>query len=133
MPWSERNLFMLRERLLAHLAKMSLFFQAEDGIRDADVTGVQTCALPICLRCSRIGRRGLRGAERLSKRETGARRTGGPLQALPRARRALPCRGPTAYPAGPQRALNPRSRGPGCRWTPRRRPTKPASAAEPNA
>src|SRR3989442_5738861 len=27
----------------------SFFFQAEDGIRDADVTGVQTCALPICL------------------------------------------------------------------------------------
>src|SRR5436305_11602847 len=26
------------------------FFQAEDGIRDADVTGVQTCALPIFLR-----------------------------------------------------------------------------------
>src|SRR5690554_6199939 len=25
-----------------------VFFQAEDGIRDADVTGVQTCALPIC-------------------------------------------------------------------------------------
>src|SRR6266542_4434543 len=24
------------------------FFQAEDGIRDATVTGVQTCALPIC-------------------------------------------------------------------------------------
>src|SRR5215813_10070829 len=23
------------------------FFQAEDGIRDVDVTGVQTCALPI--------------------------------------------------------------------------------------
>ena len=23
------------------------FFQAEDGIRDYDVTGVQTCALPI--------------------------------------------------------------------------------------
>src|SRR5436305_9234222 len=23
------------------------YFQAEDGIRDADVTGVQTCALPI--------------------------------------------------------------------------------------
>ena len=23
------------------------FFQAEDGIRDRDVTGVQTCALPI--------------------------------------------------------------------------------------
>src|SRR5437867_10153292 len=25
------------------------FFQAEDGIRDRTVTGVQTCALPICL------------------------------------------------------------------------------------
>src|SRR5437667_1604558 len=25
------------------------FFQAEDGIRDRDVTGVQTCALPISL------------------------------------------------------------------------------------
>src|SRR3712207_8196604 len=24
------------------------FFQAEDGIRDMGVTGVQTCALPIC-------------------------------------------------------------------------------------
>src|SRR2546426_5962556 len=26
------------------------FFQAEDGIRDYKVTGVQTCALPICER-----------------------------------------------------------------------------------
>src|SRR5688572_32688080 len=26
------------------------FFQAEDGIRDLTVTGVQTCALPICVR-----------------------------------------------------------------------------------
>src|ERR1039457_5106615 len=25
------------------------FFQAEDGIRDYKVTGVQTCALPICV------------------------------------------------------------------------------------
>src|SRR6266487_6118948 len=25
------------------------FFQAEDGIRDGRVTGVQTCALPICM------------------------------------------------------------------------------------
>src|SRR5256884_9647389 len=25
------------------------FFQAEDGIRDVAVTGVQTCALPICM------------------------------------------------------------------------------------
>src|SRR5699024_12726883 len=27
---------------------MYFFFQAEDGIRDRNVTGVQTCALPIC-------------------------------------------------------------------------------------
>src|SRR5687768_18018873 len=29
------------------------FFQAEDGIRDVAVTGVQTCALPICLPANR--------------------------------------------------------------------------------
>src|SRR5690606_40551814 len=28
---------------------ISFFFQAEDGIRDFHVTGVQTCALPICM------------------------------------------------------------------------------------
>src|SRR5205823_11989190 len=30
-------------------SKRFFFFQAEDGIRDKPVTGVQTCALPICL------------------------------------------------------------------------------------
>src|SRR5436305_1565264 len=33
------------------------FFQAEDGIRDADVTGVQTCALPICSTLTGAGSR----------------------------------------------------------------------------
>src|SRR5207253_9350147 len=32
------------------------FFQAEDGIRDGHVTGVQTCALPICLPKSEFSR-----------------------------------------------------------------------------
>src|SRR2546427_4784640 len=32
------------------LSVLFFFFQAEDGIRDLTVTGVQTCALPICLR-----------------------------------------------------------------------------------
>src|SRR5207249_5524891 len=32
------------------------FFQAEDGIRDRNVTGVQTCALPISIRASDEGR-----------------------------------------------------------------------------
>src|SRR5437667_8755836 len=31
------------------LSCIVFFFQAEDGIRDRDVTGVQTCALPISL------------------------------------------------------------------------------------
>src|SRR5947207_14656811 len=31
----------------AYLAFIDFFFQAEDGIRDHCVTGVQTCALPI--------------------------------------------------------------------------------------
>src|SRR2546430_5918507 len=31
------------------------FFQAEDGIRDLTVTGVQTCALPICRRTVCLG------------------------------------------------------------------------------
>src|SRR3989442_2096028 len=30
------------------------FFQAEDGIRDADVTGVQTCALPILFKVTAV-------------------------------------------------------------------------------
>src|SRR5262249_59383196 len=45
------------------------FFQAEDGIRDWSVTGVQTCALPIC-QAGHVGRRvrrrrGLAGAAAL--------------------------------------------------------------------
>src|SRR2546429_7164376 len=32
------------------------FFQAEDGIRDVAVTGVQTCALPISSRMLRINK-----------------------------------------------------------------------------
>ena len=34
-------------------AALFFFFQAEDGIRDYKVTGVQTCALPISLPCCR--------------------------------------------------------------------------------
>src|SRR5437879_6828378 len=30
-----------------HVVAVYFFFQAEDGIRDTSVTGVQTCALPI--------------------------------------------------------------------------------------
>src|SRR3989442_2491159 len=39
----------LAARVVRRVAAVAFlfFFQAEDGIRDADVTGVQTCALPI--------------------------------------------------------------------------------------
>src|SRR2546429_7328051 len=33
---------------LIYAQDLVFFFQAEDGIRDVAVTGVQTCALPIC-------------------------------------------------------------------------------------
>src|SRR5688572_32525750 len=68
------------------------FFQAEDGIRDLTVTGVQTCALPI------YGRRGSRGC----RRRLHARRLRRPLPAgrPPLSRRASCRLGPdTAFPA----------------------------------
>src|SRR5260370_14183068 len=34
-------------RTVVFCAYLVFFFQAEDGIRDSSVTGVQTCALPI--------------------------------------------------------------------------------------
>src|SRR5256885_4143060 len=36
------------------MPSLDFFFQAEDGIRDYKVTGVQTCALPICGSAARI-------------------------------------------------------------------------------
>src|SRR3989454_9192480 len=44
------------------------FFQAEDGIRDYKVTGVQTCALPIC--CGRNRGSGDSGPPPRSRAET---------------------------------------------------------------
>src|SRR6266853_2483537 len=57
------------------------FFQAEDGIRDLTVTGVQTCALPISRRgCATAGR------------GYGARRRGAAAQLLARPRARSPAR-----------------------------------------
>src|SRR5437773_4744002 len=65
------------------------FFQAEDGIRDRDVTGVQTCALPICPSSS--------SDDGCSSRRNGARRRGaapscGSASAPPRRRSAIRAR-----------------------------------------
>src|SRR6266496_4486816 len=48
---------------LAREYGLSFFFQAEDGIRDLYVTGVQTCALPISGPPARAGTRGAAAPE----------------------------------------------------------------------
>src|SRR2546430_2090665 len=49
--WKRFCLFVCRAlssiMVICMLTAIRLFFQAEDGIRDLTVTGVQTCALPI--------------------------------------------------------------------------------------
>src|SRR5256885_6143047 len=52
------------------------FFQAEDGIRDYKVTGVQTCALPILTCASSIGVR-FRIGERYGYEDTSTPRASG--------------------------------------------------------
>src|SRR3989442_5832981 len=73
------------------------FFQAEDGIRDADVTGVQTCALPISVRCAwpRHRRDRLPAGPIASRADPRAP----PRERTPRARRG------SAPPASRQRGL----------------------------
>src|SRR5256885_17208214 len=66
---------------------MCFFFQAEDGIRDYKVTGVQTCALPISGRTKRtreFSRRGRHTSPVFTPRQR-SRRGGGS---------GFPCRGP---------------------------------------
>src|SRR5690606_39615460 len=61
---------------------VSFFFQAEDGIRGFHVTGVQTCALPICPGRIRGRRRGIwrvDGAGRMMGRPPAAADAAGTL------------------------------------------------------
>src|SRR2546429_5117394 len=63
------------------------FFQAEDGIRDVAVTGVQTCALPISALAPGAPRRRLappRGARRRRRGDARGARARRPAQAAPR-------------------------------------------------
>src|SRR5438445_1303575 len=53
---------------MIHPFDFCFFFQAEDGIRDIGVTGVQTCALPICKRSEGYGRDGV-GSCQAERRE----------------------------------------------------------------
>src|SRR5215813_14962774 len=56
------------------MVQLIFFFQAEDGIRDADVTGVQTCALPICGGAGSGSSGGPRGPPRCGDAARGAAR-----------------------------------------------------------
>src|SRR3989454_2941357 len=53
-------------------AHLFFFFQAEDGIRDYKVTGVQTCALPILPRRRGCGRPWARSAPQWRRRPRAA-------------------------------------------------------------
>src|SRR5438552_4087836 len=105
--------------MVVYLYVFVFFFQAEDGIRDDLVTGVQTCALPISSPDPsgvrpRVGRRG----ERLA----GLPSTPGPTRGLhggssPRNRR-LPTSSPRDHRSGasPRGSSGPRGTGiEGCR------------------
>src|SRR2546430_4536000 len=87
-----------------------VFFQAEDGIRDLTVTGVQTCALPIYAapRPDAPPRTSF-PATRPGRRETGASQGGAP-QALPQAAglaraRPAPAPAPGSGVAGDRRGI----------------------------
>src|SRR5258707_11273849 len=66
------SLFLLRpSSILIVFRDFFFFFQAEDGIRDIGVTGVQTCALPIYPRVFGEGGTVLRGGQGRQQRRTG--------------------------------------------------------------
>src|SRR5207247_4669048 len=87
------------------------FFQAEDGIRDPLVTGVQTCALPICGRSPPArplarGRRAPATSGRGLRGPGGAGRRGRAASAgTPRGPAPAPPRRPRLGPAGSRRRL----------------------------
>src|SRR3712207_7899715 len=93
------------------------FCQAEDGIRDIGVTGVQTCALPIC-RGHRCPPRRLRVGGAAHAGRQGRGRPGHPVHGPGGRRRHLAGRGhlhgqvpPGAAPGPPARGLGPERPG----------------------
>src|SRR6266478_6275789 len=95
------------------------FFQAEDGIRDLTVTGVQTCALPPRpARGARPLERAGRGRPRATRASSPRRRPSTRSRPAPRA--ASPCR-----PRATRRALrSPPPRGRAASGTTRSRPSR---------
>src|SRR5205809_6211148 len=54
MPHKKDSMLFFSVLVVLFLVFFFFFFQAEDGIRDVAVTGVQTCALPISERRERV-------------------------------------------------------------------------------
>src|SRR6516162_2418822 len=75
-------------------ASFFFFFQAEDGIRDYKVTGVQTCALPISVGSAEVDRVAAELARRDLERYARPRR-----RFLENHRQGLACEGPVASAA----------------------------------
>src|SRR3712207_8049425 len=93
------------------------FFQAEDGIRDIGVTGVQTCALPISATAARtVERKHSPGGRRLGRTwgRLGASRTRAACRNAPE-RRSLNERGGAHWGRSEERRVGKECRS---RWSP---------------
>src|SRR2546422_3473252 len=93
-----RHALVAREAVDDHGAFSFFFFQAEDGIRDVAVTGVQTCALPISPLRGPAVRVVCRDPDR---GEPGDRSAAGRQSRRPDVRRARDHRPPRSRPGGP--------------------------------
>src|SRR5699024_8461852 len=107
------------------------FFQAEDGIRDRNVTGVQTCALPICHRAPTTS------PATPAAGCAGSPRSGVPRPARPpRFRGRPPRRRPVTRAGGPARSVRGPGRGRGRATTSagpcRRCPSRDSPATRPH-
>src|SRR3712207_7166916 len=98
---------------MCRLQRLVFFFQAEDGIRDIGVTGVQTCALPIygSLRMVPPLRAAAAPAVAPALRKGRAAAAGSPRPAQPRDLRA----GPRAAGRSEERRVGKECRS---RWSP---------------
>src|SRR2546422_4717364 len=131
---------------LSYTTFLFFFFQAEDGIRDVAVTGVQTCALPISRSSERTRGHGGRGRRRLGPRDPAAlarrnRRPGARVRSDDRAAPPIPrAAGPvretgldrTDGGGGGPRAAEPAgkpARGGAARPAPRRGTRRPRTVA----
>src|SRR5256886_8742787 len=113
------------------------FFQAEDGIRDLTVTGVQTCALPISRahraraaeRYALPGRHGAAARRRAARGERGPRARPDPRRVRPSAPGARSPRGPARHRARRRPAAR-GDRRPDRRRGPARRGAAPGAARD---